>query len=152
MGSIVGITHSPTFTKHCTHLLCPSRTGAKFEKAGEWGVPIVDWGWVEEVVKTGIVPLTARENRNDEKEGGKDKGKEREKERSTKLKGKGKERAVEVDAPVDTDTRMVDITNGACLSRANFNDSANDLNFIHRSQFFTSSPPADLKPSATATP
>lgn len=116
MGSILGITHSPTFTKHCTHLLCPSRTGAKFEKAGEWGIPIVDWGWVEEVVKTGIVPLTARESMSVEKEESKGKGKEREKERSIKSKGKGKERAVEVDAPVDTDVRMMDITNGARLS------------------------------------
>ncbi|KAL1740622.1 hypothetical protein HDZ31DRAFT_67757 [Schizophyllum fasciatum] len=42
----VGITHAPTFTRRTTHLLCPSRTGKKFEKAPEWGIQVVDMEWL----------------------------------------------------------------------------------------------------------
>jgi DNA replication regulator DPB11 len=37
------------------HLLCPSGTGAKFEKAKEWGVPVVGMEWLEGVIRTGEV-------------------------------------------------------------------------------------------------
>ena len=43
----IGLVVPELFTKKgCTHLVCPSREGKKFEKAMQWGVPIVDQEWV----------------------------------------------------------------------------------------------------------
>jgi DNA replication regulator DPB11 len=52
----LGINLAPNFSRRSTHLLCPSRTGAKFDKAREWGVPVVDMGWLSEVANTGVIP------------------------------------------------------------------------------------------------
>ncbi|KAJ7576872.1 hypothetical protein C8J56DRAFT_1031650 [Mycena floridula] len=52
----LGITLPPTFSKHSTHLLCPSRTGLKFNKAAEWGVPVVDMQWLKDIATTGQIP------------------------------------------------------------------------------------------------
>ncbi len=50
------MTLAPVFSREATHLLCPSATGAKFNKAREWGVPVVHMGWLTEAVRTGSVP------------------------------------------------------------------------------------------------
>lgn len=50
---------APNFSRRSTHLLCPSRSGAKFEKALEWGIPVVDMAWLAEMATTGVVPSTA---------------------------------------------------------------------------------------------
>ncbi|KAJ7236947.1 hypothetical protein C8J57DRAFT_1728118 [Mycena rebaudengoi] len=47
----LGITLAPTFSRHTTHLLCPSGSGAKFAKAREWGVPVVGMGWLGAMVR-----------------------------------------------------------------------------------------------------
>jgi DNA replication regulator DPB11 len=47
---------APGFSRHSTHLLCPSGVGAKFEKAREWGTPVVALGWLAVVAKTGRIP------------------------------------------------------------------------------------------------
>ncbi|KAA1467213.1 hypothetical protein DENSPDRAFT_832209 [Dentipellis sp. KUC8613] len=52
----LGITHAPVFSRATTHLLCPSATGAKFEKALEWRTPIIGMGWLEEMAKSGEMP------------------------------------------------------------------------------------------------
>ncbi|KAF8190003.1 hypothetical protein K438DRAFT_1971489 [Mycena galopus ATCC 62051] len=52
----LGITLAPAFSRNATHLLCPSGTGAKYERALQWGVPVVDMRWLAAVARTGIVP------------------------------------------------------------------------------------------------
>jgi DNA replication regulator DPB11 len=44
------------FSRRSTHLLCPSGVGVKFEKAQEWGNPVVALGWLEEAARTGRIP------------------------------------------------------------------------------------------------
>lgn len=39
-----------------THLLCPSREGAKFSKALEWGTPVVGIEWIEKILRDGVIP------------------------------------------------------------------------------------------------
>ncbi|KAH9930122.1 uncharacterized protein B0H18DRAFT_162219 [Fomitopsis serialis] len=56
LARALGATISPNFSRHSTHLLCPSRTGAKAEKAIEWGVPIVDMAWLAALANTGSIP------------------------------------------------------------------------------------------------
>ena len=52
----LGIKLAPTFTRRSTFLLCPSGTGLKFEKAQEWGVPVVGLGWLRAMAQTGNIP------------------------------------------------------------------------------------------------
>lgn len=47
---------APNFSRRTTHLLCPSREGAKFDKAVEWGIPVVDMQWLRRIVHEGVVP------------------------------------------------------------------------------------------------
>ena len=47
---------APGFSQRSTHLLCPSGVGAKFDRAREWGTPVVAQGWLTEVARTGKVP------------------------------------------------------------------------------------------------
>ncbi|KAK0457641.1 uncharacterized protein EV420DRAFT_470883 [Desarmillaria tabescens] len=87
----LGMTLAPVFSRQATHLLCPSATGAKYDKAREWGVPVIHMGWLAEAVRIGSVPdvpvfLVAS--------------------MSTDKKGKGK---------ADDDSAMVDITNATKL-------------------------------------
>ena len=56
---LVGIVHAPTFSRASTHLLCPSKQGAKFDKALEWGTPVIDLTWLEEMARTGVIPSVA---------------------------------------------------------------------------------------------
>lgn len=53
---ILGINPTTNFSRHATHLLCPSGTGAKYEKALEWGIPVVNMGWLEEITRSGTIP------------------------------------------------------------------------------------------------
>ncbi|KAF9554743.1 hypothetical protein CPC08DRAFT_726916 [Agrocybe pediades] len=115
----LGITFTPTFSRKCTHLLCPSGTGQKYDKAREWGVPVVGREWLMMLCETGEVPVRGV----GEVLGGAGEGVEMDVdipgggELSTKkkdLKGKGKERAQEVDrmdVDVDGEGNLVDITN-----------------------------------------
>ncbi|KAI0791154.1 hypothetical protein C8Q75DRAFT_850798 [Abortiporus biennis] len=52
----LGIILAPYFSRETTHLLCPSKTGPKYEKALEWGVTVVDMSWLNNVSRTGIIP------------------------------------------------------------------------------------------------
>lgn len=47
---------APNFSRRTTHLLCPSREGTKFDKAVEWGIPVVDMQWLRRIVHEGVVP------------------------------------------------------------------------------------------------
>ncbi|KAJ7449521.1 hypothetical protein FB451DRAFT_1287192 [Mycena latifolia] len=52
----LGITLAPAFSRHTTHLLCPGGTGVKYARAREWGVPVVDMGWLGAMAQHGSVP------------------------------------------------------------------------------------------------
>ena len=56
---LVGIVLAPTFSRASTHLLCPSKQGAKFDKALEWGTPVIGLTWLEEMARTGVIPPLA---------------------------------------------------------------------------------------------
>lgn len=45
-----GASHAPAFSRKTTHLLCPSRQGPKAEKALEWGIPVIDITWLEDLL------------------------------------------------------------------------------------------------------
>ncbi len=50
------MTHAPTFNRATTHLLCPSATGAKYNKAQVWGTPVVGMRWLSHIAKNGVLP------------------------------------------------------------------------------------------------
>ncbi|KAI9460325.1 hypothetical protein HD554DRAFT_2323900 [Boletus coccyginus] len=52
----VGTTLEPTFSRRSTHLVCPSGTGAKFDKALEWRIPVVSLAWLEDIARMGTIP------------------------------------------------------------------------------------------------
>ncbi|KAK2460176.1 hypothetical protein APHAL10511_007855 [Amanita phalloides] len=52
----LGIQLANAFSKRTTHLLCPSGTGLKYEKAKEWGIPVVSREWLAVIAITGKVP------------------------------------------------------------------------------------------------
>lgn len=54
-----GITLAPNFSRHSTHLLCPSGSGAKYEKALEWEVPVVTMEWLEDMSRRGVIGAEA---------------------------------------------------------------------------------------------
>ncbi|THH28236.1 hypothetical protein EUX98_g5958 [Antrodiella citrinella] len=56
LARALGITLAVTFSRRTTHLLCPSMTGAKFEKAREWNIAVVDMTWLEQLARIGHVP------------------------------------------------------------------------------------------------
>lgn len=92
-----GVPLAPAFSRRSTHLLCPSGTGAKFDKAKAWGVPVVGMGWMEDMVRTGMVGAVERFL-----VGGMEVGVGGSAGRDAKDKGKEKEMV---------DVMMVDITN-----------------------------------------
>jgi hypothetical protein len=98
-----GITLTTTFSRRCTHLLCPPRTGPKFDKAGEWGIPVVGMEWVQLMATKGVVPDVNVGAKMDETQ-------ERAVMKSARAKGKEKEK--------EEDYGIVDITNSECLSVA----------------------------------
>lgn len=108
----VGMTLEPTFSRRSTHLLCPSGTGAKYDKALEWRIPVVSLAWLQDIARTGTIPSVegylVGESRAgatvDAENGGPDPVPE-----AKKDKGKGKEKEV--------DYQMMDITNGNGVHR-----------------------------------
>ncbi|KAJ7446893.1 hypothetical protein B0H11DRAFT_2083694 [Mycena galericulata] len=91
----LGITLAPAFSRHTTHLLCPSGAGEKYTRARQWGVPIVHMGWLAAMAREGAVPAV-HAFLVDEGPAGEGAAQVR------KDKGKGKEKAEET---------MQDITN-----------------------------------------
>ncbi|TDL25835.1 hypothetical protein BD410DRAFT_765587 [Rickenella mellea] len=51
----LGATTPDKFSRGSTHLLCPSGTGAKFDKAREWGIPAVGLEWLTAIAHTGVI-------------------------------------------------------------------------------------------------
>ena len=47
---------SQAFSKKCTHLICPSKQGPKYDKAREWETLIVDLGWLRDIAISGRIP------------------------------------------------------------------------------------------------
>ncbi|KAF8834783.1 hypothetical protein BDN67DRAFT_959642 [Paxillus ammoniavirescens] len=56
LSRALGVTLAPTFSRRSTHLLCPSGTGAKFDKALEWQIPVVSVAWLEDMAREGTIP------------------------------------------------------------------------------------------------
>ncbi|CCO29651.1 putative aminotransferase C660.12c [Rhizoctonia solani AG-1 IB] len=53
----LGITPTETFARRVnTHLLCPSRSGLKYNKALQWQVAVVDMEWIYGIGKEGKIP------------------------------------------------------------------------------------------------
>lgn len=57
----LGGTTAQNFSRKAHYLICPSMTGKKYEKAKEWGVPVVGMEWLERVAREGIVPAVVEE-------------------------------------------------------------------------------------------
>ncbi|KAH8094535.1 hypothetical protein BXZ70DRAFT_1072697 [Cristinia sonorae] len=55
LARALGISVAANFSRRTTHLLCPSKTGAKYEKALEWNIPVVDMSWVEAMARDGAI-------------------------------------------------------------------------------------------------
>ncbi|KAF9048823.1 hypothetical protein BJ165DRAFT_1580170 [Panaeolus papilionaceus] len=53
----LGINHSKVFSRKCTHLLCPSGKGPKFDKAAEWNVPVVNMNFLRSMCIDGQIVL-----------------------------------------------------------------------------------------------
>lgn len=51
-----GIQLATAFSKRTTHLLCPSGTGPKYEKAREWNIPVVNREWLTAIASAGKIP------------------------------------------------------------------------------------------------
>lgn len=115
LSMISGITLAPNFSRRSTHLLCPSRSGAKYDKALEWGVPVVTMEWLEDMARRGVISAEtgflvgnghgrsheyAAEMHMDVDIGQEITG-------VTDIKGKGKAKGQEI----DMDAKMADITN-----------------------------------------
>jgi hypothetical protein len=51
------MTVTESFAKRVnTHLLCPSRSGLKYDKALQWKVTVVDMDWLYNIAKEGHIP------------------------------------------------------------------------------------------------
>ncbi|EPS93530.1 hypothetical protein FOMPIDRAFT_101949 [Fomitopsis schrenkii] len=111
LSRALGITLAPTFSRHSTHLLCPSRQGAKAEKALEWGIPIVDMSWLDAIARTGDIPPvqssgeSARESPEVSESLPDDHHMEDPAQPAVVRKGKGK-------ATINAEATILDITNG----------------------------------------
>ncbi|KAJ7688563.1 hypothetical protein B0H17DRAFT_1135536 [Mycena rosella] len=73
---------APVFSRNTTHLLCPGERVPNYACARQWGVPVVDIGWLAAMAQHGtdmqaFLVLPAEGN-NVRKDKGKDKGKEKE--------------------------------------------------------------------------
>lgn len=53
---MVGMNVMQNFSRRTTHLLCHTRTGPKYEKAVEWGLPVVDMTWLAGIATSGVMP------------------------------------------------------------------------------------------------
>lgn len=103
----LGINHAKSFSRRSTHLLCPSGTGLKFEKAKEWGIPAIDFGWLNTMATSGMIPPVedhlangvVADNGNDTRS-------------FTNTKGKGKAADIGFEDQMDPGFMMNDITNG----------------------------------------
>ncbi|OCH94853.1 hypothetical protein OBBRIDRAFT_884411 [Obba rivulosa] len=107
LARALGINLATKFSRRSTHLLCPSGTGAKAEKARDWDIPVVDMTWLANVASTGILPML---HETDTKAGGTTSAAIHQEAADpdiprVNLKGKGKEHA--------PDMMMTDITKRA---------------------------------------
>ncbi|KAF9230965.1 hypothetical protein BU15DRAFT_91011 [Melanogaster broomeanus] len=108
----LGVTLAPAFSPRSTHLLCPSGTGAKFDKALEWQIPVVSTAWLEDMARVGVIPAVdkycvggSRTAMIVDDDGG----------NVRRDKGKGKEKEV--------DHQMADITNSHSSSQPMFGNA-----------------------------
>ncbi|KAF8628551.1 hypothetical protein AX15_003819 [Amanita polypyramis BW_CC] len=121
----LGIRQETAFSRRTTHLLCPSGTGLKYEKAREWGIPVVSVEWLAAIARMGsILPVSeylvtpgAGETydsaaRND----------------SAIVDVKGKGKVIDADSTGKMDMMMNDITNGRLDQLRSITKGGNDNN------------------------
>ncbi|CCM04664.1 uncharacterized protein FIBRA_06849 [Fibroporia radiculosa] len=56
LARAIGANIAPNFSLRSTHLLCPSGSGPKVEKAREWSIPVVNMSWLADITRTGSIP------------------------------------------------------------------------------------------------
>ncbi|KAK7060262.1 protein kinase activating protein dpb11 [Paramarasmius palmivorus] len=108
----LGFNHLSTFTKRATYLLCPSGEGLKYQKAKEWGIPVINMSWIEEAKSTGTMPIVDHhllpgQDPSKFKQKSVQSGRRTSAEPRRDVKGKGK--------ATEEDLRMADITNEQSL-------------------------------------
>ena len=122
----VGINLASTFSRRATHLLCPSGTGLKFEKACQWGIPVVNTHWLDKMAESGLIPdlegflvsvpvcdvqaAEALDRMVADEENAKDKRELKGKGKAIE-KGEGRARDHSIDGDIVKDHQMDDITN-----------------------------------------
>ncbi|KAG5641864.1 hypothetical protein DXG03_004088 [Asterophora parasitica] len=55
----LGINLEQFFSRRSSHLLCPAATGPKFDKACQWGTPVVTMEWLTTIATAGHIPATS---------------------------------------------------------------------------------------------
>ncbi|EGN99365.1 hypothetical protein SERLA73DRAFT_90716 [Serpula lacrymans var. lacrymans S7.3] len=150
----LGIHLMPNFSRRSTHLLCPSGTGAKFDKAKEWSIPVVSLDWLVHMATKGVVPdvgmymvgshyLEVEDGLWMEDDVG-----------HVAKQDKGKEKAVDVQMEDSTNTLFTKKPNlledkhvGRSLSLLDF-DPAAEHDMFGKPNGFLGSPPSDVPPSS----
>lgn len=115
LSRALGFTLAPTFSRHSTHLLCPTLQGVKAEKALEWNIPIVNMSWLEATARTGSIPPVQTSGESARESLGALEaplgviGTEYTAQHPVDRKGKGR-------AKIHAEATMLDITNGTLLT------------------------------------
>ncbi|KZT06146.1 uncharacterized protein LAESUDRAFT_701065 [Laetiporus sulphureus 93-53] len=65
LARAIGANVAPSLSRQSTHLLCPSGTGAKADKARQWGIPVVDMNWLCELATVGVIAPATVEDKPD---------------------------------------------------------------------------------------
>ncbi|KAF9262954.1 hypothetical protein L218DRAFT_372662 [Marasmius fiardii PR-910] len=147
LNHLAGLNLLPTFSKRATHLLCPSAQGLKYDKAKEWGIPVLNMGWVEELKRSGRVPAPhgylVGHDSTSIKAGKAKTATVVEKPKTVKEDPKGKGKLVE------DDPRMVDITNGEEVTKLVLYRRV--IHFLGRSQTEDKSQSFEFRPEITST-
>ena len=94
----------------------------KYEKALQWGIPVVDMAWLEDVATTGVIASSSRHNSPPRAS-------------SPKAPASSRERHASAERAVD-EQAMADITNSKCSNTYHSTRRANPGQMTHPLQIF----------------